>query len=83
MTSEKIRIYYQNLQLQLSQKSSKQFIQTIITEIIWNSSYKLLPEKSFQTILTNFYHRSHSKLCFQTISNDLEIIITKIIINIS
>ena len=34
MTGEKIRIYYQNLQLQLSQKSSKQFIQTIITEII-------------------------------------------------
>ena len=53
----------------LSEKSSKQFLQTI-TEIIPNHFYKLLPEKSFETILTNSYHRSHFKQCFQTILND-------------
>ena len=66
-----------NSQYLLSEKSSKQFLQTIITEIIPNNSYKLLPKKSFQTILTNFYPRSHSEQCFQTISNHSQYVLSE------
>ena len=78
MTSEKITNYYQrnhpnNSYKLLSEKLSKQFLQTFITEVIPKNAFKLLPEKSFQTILTNFYHRSNFKQCLQTISNILSI----------
>ena len=61
MTSEKITNYYQrnhpnNSYKLLSEILSNQFLQTFITEVIPKNAFKLLPEKSFQTILTNFYH---------------------------
>ena len=37
----------------------KEFLQTFITEVIWNNAFKLLSEKSFQTILKNYYQRNH------------------------
>ena len=58
VTSEKITNYYQsnhpnNSNKLLSQKSSKQFLQTVITDIIRDNS-------------SNYYQRNHSKQFLQT-----------------
>ena len=65
----------------LSEKSSKQFLQTIITEIIPNNSYKLLPKKSFQTVLTNLSQKSFRTMLSNYFKRFLVSIIREIIPN--
>ena len=57
----------------LSENHSKQFtyVHTIIDEITPNKSYKLLQEKLLQIVLTNYYHRNHSKKYLQTITREI------------
>ena len=38
---------------------------TVYQTIILNNTYKLLSEKSFQTLLTNYYQITNCKLCLQ------------------
>ena len=44
-----------NLTSYCKRNHCKQYLQTIIREIIENNTYKLLPEKSLQTMLTKVY----------------------------
>ena len=52
--------------LSLSEKSSKQFLQTFITQVIPNNAFKL-----FQIILSIYYQRNHSKQFLKTIIREI------------
>ena len=60
------------------------YVNAVTREIIQNKSWKLLQEKSlqylqtitresFQTMLTNYYHRNHCKLCLQKFIKELNL----------
>ena len=51
----------------------KEFLQTFITEVIWNNAFKLLSEKSFQTILKNYYQRNHLRQLHPAADDDFAI----------
>ena len=57
--------YWENYKL-LSEKSSKQFLQTIITKVIPNNAFKL-----FQMILSIYYQRNHFKQFLHTIIREI------------
>ena len=54
-----------SLQTNLTKEKSLQTVLTKLLSIIPNNTYKLSPQKLFQTILTNYYHRNNCKLCLQ------------------
>ena len=51
--------------------SSFSFLQTITRVIITKNSYKLLLQKSFETMLSNYYQRNHSKQFLKTIIREI------------
>ena len=60
-----------SLQTNLTKEKSLQTVLTKLLSIIPNNTYKLSPQKSFQTILTNYHHRNHSKQYLQTITREI------------